>query len=651
MTAFSWRAQSFMAIFLSLNLVGPLGGNSAAAKEINWPKAPFKPTLYHTAKGSEKLCKTYEQEIRSDYFVGYYKEGEPLPETDDLSRMPVIEPMGLNEVPGLSDAGEYPQVYYGDITGNGVSEFSGWKNDGGYGYTAYLEYFRLFRITPDKLARFKGYLEGAEDNSEFYFKVTEDLGGHNFHVFTGDRTDPRDHPVDLALSEIATDAYRMVDGTVVREFEGRLYADVPVPAFDPTERVLLSYDEDMRPRAECVVKTKKYTPNQWVHREPYRYETELYQSGPLAKLYNSSRKMSGVRPRCGMGTSSPFFGHEIFQAGLRHSSLYFPWRGIVDRREQIAKSPGDLFSDRFSFKSFSPDADPKAGHWDFNAFEYYWRAEDPYNRRNSALFDQHAGTAIDQLTVYYLENFDVTEVRARRWAGYYVYYLQASVFDVYGYYEIETLAKEMSEGSVSDDAFIKLAAPHLRKSQGVPVWAYYKALQLAVGTGAPLEVLQALIIRGAGQDGDGNTILPLINSVDHPKVLVFLLAQGANVDRPNGFGKTALMMAAHMNQIDTLKQLLNAGADPNAMTLLEFKKGKGFSGADCLYANIKHRERTALMYAAENASLEIFEILIEAGADPKAQDSKGRSVSDYLEMNKTMSVQDLEKAGNLLSVD
>ena len=191
------------------------------------------------------------------------------------------------------------------------------------------------------------------------------------------------------------------------------------------------------------------------------------------------------------------------------------------------------------------------------------------------------------------------------------------------------------------------------KTSEIPKAAYTRSLFLAVGAGAPSSILSDLIIMGADVDGDKDGNRPLINAVDHPTTLAVLLEQGAQVDHPNGFGKTALMMAAHMDQLDALEQLLNAGADPNVITWLEHPITVGPWGRtapDCRYANIKHRERTALMYAAENASLEIFEILIEAGADPKAQDSKGRSVSDYLKMNKTMPVQDLGKARKLLSV-
>lgn len=94
-------------------------------------------------------------------------------------------------------------------------------------------------------------------------------------------------------------------------------------------------------------------------------------------------------------------------------------------------------------------------------------------------------------------------------------------------------------------------------------------------------------------------------------------------DKLNLFGKTGLMMAAHMNRIDQVRELLARGANPNAKTV---------KLQECGYA-VSRGSRTALMYAAENASPLVMKVLLDAGAQPEARDSEGNQPKDYLGWN------------------
>ena len=81
-----------------------------------------------------------------------------------------------------------------------------------------------------------------------------------------------------------------------------------------------------------------------------------------------------------------------------------------------------------------------------------------------------------------------------------------------------------------------------------------------------------------------------------------LLAAGADADTRRADGATALLWAAHWDDLETVELLLESGADVNA--------------AD-------DHGVTPLMRAAENASIGTVEMLLAAGADPNAAQTSG----------------------------
>lgn len=104
---------------------------------------------------------------------------------------------------------------------------------------------------------------------------------------------------------------------------------------------------------------------------------------------------------------------------------------------------------------------------------------------------------------------------------------------------------------------------------------------------------------------------PLLISIHNNKkdMLKFLVARGADLNCVFG-DKTALNEAVWKNLPDTVKILLNGGAN----------------------VNLKNSERgaTALHYAVEEGNKNIVKILLDAGADVYAQDKAGKTTFDYL---------------------
>lgn len=162
------------------------------------------------------------------------------------------------------------------------------------------------------------------------------------------------------------------------------------------------------------------------------------------------------------------------------------------------------------------------------------------------------------------------------------------------------------------------------------------------GGTAPGESTRALILAGAAagaviprldlpDEGESPSVVacaataglePLAHvAVVDPTLLEHLLLRGDEVDAPNDFGKTPLMVAAQYDRLDAARLLLSHGAAVNAIT---------WQGSDIFEVTLRHDARTPLMYAAANASLPMIKLLLDAGADPYRADSKGRRAIDYL---------------------
>lgn len=93
----------------------------------------------------------------------------------------------------------------------------------------------------------------------------------------------------------------------------------------------------------------------------------------------------------------------------------------------------------------------------------------------------------------------------------------------------------------------------------------------------------------------------------------------------NWYGKTALMWAAHFDDYDAIEQLLQLNAPLNAVTKVEND-----------WQSLQQDQRSALMYAAENASPATIALLLKAGADPSANDSAGHDLMFYAKKNRSL---------------
>ena len=126
----------------------------------------------------------------------------------------------------------------------------------------------------------------------------------------------------------------------------------------------------------------------------------------------------------------------------------------------------------------------------------------------------------------------------------------------------------------------------------------------------------------------------LLAAVESLPITRILLEHGADPNKRNGFGKTALMYAAHMNRPDVMKELLEHKADVQAVT----------EPIDEYDMRVEQSARTALMYAAENAHPAAMALLVKWGADINAKDSQGNDVGYYLAKNPLLTPSEREMA-------
>lgn len=213
---------------------------------------------------------------------------------------------------------------------------------------------------------------------------------------------------------------------------------------------------------------------------------------------------------------------------------------------------------------------------------------------------------------------DLADTRAKAQEELVEYYTK-----VFGF--LPSLAEKASENALPNlrGYFTRLQSPsQLRKEimDGLPITKKY------------LSELSEIIdnehrFTGAGVPDPISHI-----SVLRSDVLSELLINGVDPDQANFFGKTPLMAASQANELESVSVLIKAGANINIQLLSaeSIKLKPQNAGGGCLSYTIQHGERTALMYAAAEASKVVITELLDNGARTDIKDSQGLTALDYM---------------------
>lgn len=166
----------------------------------------------------------------------------------------------------------------------------------------------------------------------------------------------------------------------------------------------------------------------------------------------------------------------------------------------------------------------------------------------------------------------------------------------------------------------------------------FATLYSVVLNDAPLPVIRDFITyeteelgSRSGMGADGNTAL--MAAVNNPQAIELLLQQGFAVNAGNHWGKTALMHAVQAGQLESVRLLLQAGADVHAQT--RPTPGAGAGGSDRKEAAAPRQ--TALLMAASQASEPLIDTLLAAGAARAAWEGYAQQVCQQLQNNPLLS--------------
>lgn len=284
-----------------------------------------------------------------------------------------------------------------------------------------------------------------------------------------------------------------------------------------------------------------------------------------------------------------FCGSAHFEDDHNEGRKAAVWRAAV--RPWATSSVGTRFTDSYYY-------------YDQRLLQFLkdWSYADVWNFGEYQTYQHHIGPAKQALVRYYSDNFGLPTAVSQRRAETVFQELTAAHFLISRNY------------TVGDDTF----------TSSYYGYAQFRESDSLLRQGILLGDLAAVRENMPDDKEVLNNGRYLLNAVEHPVILQAILNAGADIHARNDFGKSALMVAAHMNRPDSVHLLLQAGADPNLETTVP-QGGCGYS--------MSRTNRTALMYAAENADIDVMRILVDAGAKTDAKDSEGNGMGYYLALN------------------
>ena len=211
----------------------------------------------------------------------------------------------------------------------------------------------------------------------------------------------------------------------------------------------------------------------------------------------------------------------------------------------------------------------------------------------------YTSLTIDDALIKASKNGDISKVRQLFTEG-----AQANVKNRLGVTPL--LAAAMS----GHTAIVQVLVEHDAKVNAVPAGLREWALSAARIALDEEEVTQAA--------ARGDTALIIAVRQGHTDTVRYLLDHGADVNRANRQNESALFVAAELGQANIMRALLSKGADPNAT-----EKENRTSSFTVALSTIGRN--TVLIKAAQHGHAEVTQILLDAGALPNVSGFLGKT--------------------------
>ena len=269
----------------------------------------------------------------------------------------------------------------------------------------------------------------------------------------------------------------------------------------------------------------------------------------------------------------------------------------------------------------------------------HWALQGDWERSRYAELRLATSRARPALVAEYARRFHLNPHRAERLADFHirrltdVYTGRSGASSTLSYYSLCLDLPDLDAYLASGKPPAKVC-PYAEFADPTKEATLRRLLGLAIVNGYPTSAVKRLIAAGAqldppDADGKGKNESReslLMLAAKRTDVLDALLAAGADPNRGNDFGKTALMYAVQEGNLEGVRRLLAAGAKVDAATATDLECTALQAGG-----------RTALIYAAWQATPEIARALLDAHADAKRADTEGKGAAAYLDRNSTLS--------------
>jgi len=320
----------------------------------------------------------------------------------------------------------------------------------------------------------------------------------------------------------------------------------------------------------------------------------------------TSTKVCSVKIFDNFDSKEDFAKHPFFAAYKKavESIMLSPGNCGTSRPEAYAQSSGQLFASMAVVRpwaitptwykgnySGAGGLEGQKKHFDD------WKYQDIWSFREFGTFENLKFDAIRELKQHYVQNFNYSDQSAEELASGVIAALPGRYYSL-GYYpdydKDFSFFDKLMDGRYPD--FSQLSEDLKLKRNSIP----QVSLSLMIDNPAQYENLP--------QPFDGKVI-------------------------QSKYGKDLLMYAAHMNNYDAVKYLLEAGWPVDAVT--------SYKPAYNCGPTMERLNRSALTYGAENASIELIQLLVNAGFDTTIEDSKGNTLDYYIARNPRFSDEEI----------